>query len=160
MHEYERECYSFNGSPHYYTDLCDETCRKEIEEEENDCCDHYYSHLCTEQCKQEQVKVEEDAASIVAGILDDILATVDEVIDSPDLSGDYYTRTYGVVPWEWRDELTHELIGLVYESNSEETRRLWGDSLTVRFDDSDEDEEYDYGEDTMIEMNDNITSIR
>ena len=141
-----RWCHSFNGSPHFYTHLCDETCRKEIEEDENDCCDHYYSHLCTKKCQQGALKVEEDAASVVAWILNDILETVDEAITSPDFSGDYYTRTYGVVPWEWRDEVTHELIGLVYESNSEETRKLWGDSLTVRFDDSEEEEEYDWGD--------------
>jgi hypothetical protein len=59
-----------------------------------------------------------------------------------DEGGDYYTQVYGVVPIEWRDT-DGNLIGMVYKSNSDETRRLWGDSLTVRMD---EEEEYSDGE--------------
>jgi len=49
-----------------------------------------------------------------------------------------------VVPIEWRD-VDGNLIGMVYKSNSDETRRLWGDSLTVRMD-IDEEDVYSDGE--------------
>jgi len=35
---------------------------------------------------------------------------------------------------------------MVYYSNSPETRKLWGDSLTIRMDEDSSDEEYDDGD--------------
>jgi len=106
----------------------------------DDCENHYFTYLCTDKCKQ---NCEVSSNEIVSEILGGIMETVDEFIENEDECDDYYTKTYGVVPKEWRDE-DGNLIGLVYQSNSEETRRLWGDSLTIRYDD--EEDEYDEGD--------------
>ena len=75
---------------------------------------------------------------------------VDEFIENEDKCYDYYYVTYGVKPQEWRDK-NGKLLGVVYYSNSPETRKLWGDCLTMRRYNSDEsdsesDEEYDDGD--------------
>ena len=75
---------------------------------------------------------------------------VDEFIENENKSCDYYFVNYGIKPVEWRDE-NGKLIGMVYYSNSAETRKLWGDCLTLRCDsddetDSESDEEYDDGD--------------
>tara|TARA_B110000967_G_scaffold203943_1_gene245485 strand:- start:1140 stop:1466 length:327 start_codon:yes stop_codon:yes gene_type:complete len=90
-----------------------------------------------------ELKLTESLGDMVNGIMDGILEIVDEFIENKE-EGDYYTKKYGIVPYEWVDE-EGALIGLVYKSNSEETRRLWGDSLTIRMD-SDEEDEYSDGE--------------
>ena len=109
----------------------------------DDCENCYYTYLCTDKCKQ-QVSTEESSKEIVSEILGGIMEIVDEFIENEDKCYDYYTNTYGVVPEERRDE-DGNLIGLVYKSNSDETRRLWGDSLTVIMD-GESDDEYSDGE--------------
>ena len=110
---------------------------------------HHFKHLCTDSCKNEnkEVKpVEESTAEVVAFVIEDIMEYVDEFIESEDKCDDYYTNKYGIVPREWRDDKGN-LIGLVYDSNSPETRRLWGDCLTIRMDgESSDEEEYDDGD--------------
>jgi len=100
-----------------------------------------FPSLCTKKCKEEVLK---SSNEIVNEIFGEIMETVDEYIENEEEECDYYTKTYGVVPKEWRDK-EGNLIGMVYKSNSDITRRLWGDSLTIRMD-SDEEEEYSDGE--------------
>jgi hypothetical protein len=110
---------------------------------------HHFKHLCTDSCKNEnkeekQVKV--SVESIVEFCINDIMEYVDEFIENENKSCDYYFVNYGIKPVEWRDE-NGKLIGMVYYSNSPETRKLWGDCLTLRCDCDDEsDEEYDDGD--------------
>jgi len=114
----------------------------------DDCENCYYTYLCTEKCKQEVSTGPEESNSEIAGsIIGNILEIVDEFIENEDECYDYYTNTYGVVPREWKDE-EGNVIGLVYEANSEETRRLWGTCLTIRWDGTTEcpDDEYSDGE--------------
>ena len=115
---------------------------------------HYFNHLCTDSCKNEtkEVKqIEESVESIVAFCINDIMEYVDEFIENEDKSCDYYYVNYGIKPQEWRDE-NGKLLGVVYYSNSPETRKLWGDCLTMRQyatdDESDDEseEEYDAGD--------------
>jgi len=77
-------------------------------------------------------------------IVSEILGGIMEIVFIENECDDWMTKTYGVVPREWRDD-EGNLIGLVYESNSDETRRLWGNSLTIRMDGESEDE-YSEGE--------------
>jgi hypothetical protein len=107
---------------------------------------HHFTHLCTDSCKNENKEaVEESVASIVDFCINDIMEYVDEFIENEDKSCDYYYVNYGVKPQEWRDE-SGNLIGLIYYSNSEETRKLWGTSLTIRYDSDESEEEYDAGD--------------
>lgn len=85
--------------------------------------------------------------SVIEILKEVIVSNGSECVAQPtneELVEDYYTQVYGVVPIEWRDK-DGTLIGMVYKSNSEETRRLWGDSLTIRMDEE-EEEEYSDGE--------------
>ena len=110
----------------------------------DDCCDHYFTYLCTDDCKNE--KTIENSSDIISSILNDIMEIVEEAVvyrEKPTV--DYYTEQYGIIPVEWRDE-NGELIGMVYYSNSPETRKLWGVSLTIRMDGDSSDEEYDDGD--------------
>jgi hypothetical protein len=97
---------------------------------------HYFESLCTESCKDElseEIKSEE----IISDLLRWMVESVEEYVQNEDKCVDYYTVNYGVVPVEWRDE-NGDLIGLIYYSNSEETRKMWGTSLTIRMDDDDD----------------------
>ena len=80
--------------------------------------------------------------SIVEFCINDIMDIVVEAVTNRP-SEDYYTEKYGVIPRDWIYE--GEVIGVIYDSNSEETRKLWGTCLTISFLDSD-DEEYDDGD--------------
>ena len=86
-------------------------------------------------CNKE-VNVEVSVDSIVEFCINDIMdIVVEEVTNRP--SVDYYTEKYGVIPRDWIYE--GEVIGIIYDSNSEETRKLWGTSLTISFLDSDDE---------------------
>jgi hypothetical protein len=79
----------------------------------------------------------EDKSEIVGdiiGIIGNILERVNECIGN---------EMYGVKPQELMDE-NGKLVRLVYNSNSEETRKMWGTSLTISYESS--DEEYDQGD--------------
>jgi hypothetical protein len=88
---------------------------------------------------------------LISTVLDEIINKVVYSVDDQNSNLDtienvhYYTKKYGVVPVEWRDEMG-VLTSLVFTSNSDETRKLWGTSLTINYDDSDDDEEYDEGD--------------
>mgnify|MGYP004230164231 CR=1 FL=1 len=126
----------------------------EVEEELLCACGgkkHHFKHLCTDSCKEttenvKQIEEKVSVESIVEFCINDIMEYVDEFIENEDKCYDYYYVNYGIKPVEWRDE-KGKLIGMVYYSNSPETRKLWGDSLTLRCDGDDEsDEEYDDGD--------------
>lgn len=115
---------------------------------------HHFKHLCTESCNKElnkelnkEVNNTETVSvkSIVEFCINDIMEYVDEFIENENKSCDYYYVNYGIKPVEWRDE-NGKLIGMVYYSNSPETKKLWGDSLTIRMDGESSDEEYDDGD--------------
>ena len=114
---------------------------------------HHFKHLCTESCNKElnkelnkEVNTETvSVESIVEFCINDIMEYVDEFIENENKSCDYYYVNYGIKPVEWRDE-NGKLIGMVYYSNSPETKKLWGDSLTIRMDGESSDEEYDDGD--------------
>ena len=109
---------------------------------------HHFKHLCSDSCKEttkvKQIEEEVSVESIIEFCINDIMEYVDEFIENEDKCCDYYTVNYGIIPQEWRDE-NGELIGLVYKSNSDETRKLWGDCLTIRMD-GESDNEYSDGE--------------
>ena len=110
---------------------------------------HWFTHLCDENCRKE-LSVGKIIGDLLNEIVDEVAstrlaATERENALSEKPVVDYYTATYGIVPREWRDE-EGNLIGLVYYSNSDETRRLWGTCLTVRTDDESSEEEYDAGD--------------
>ena len=130
----------------------------EVEEELLCACGgkkHHFKHLCTDSCKEttenvKQIEEKVSVESIVEFCINDIMEYVDEFIENEDKCYDYYYVTYGVKPQEWRDK-NGKLLGVVYYSNSPETRKLWGDCLTMRRYNSDEsdsesDEEYDDGD--------------
>tara|TARA_B110000261_G_C12841979_1_gene260707 strand:- start:53 stop:517 length:465 start_codon:yes stop_codon:yes gene_type:complete len=107
---------------------------------------HYFKHLCTDSCFTENKVVTETVESIVEFCIDTIIESVDKSIEKTEVVEDYYFVTYGMKPIEWKDE-NGELIGMVYYTNSPETRKMWGDSLTIRYDESDDEfDEYDEGE--------------
>jgi hypothetical protein len=127
---------------------------QEEEEEEFPCAcggkKHHFKHLCTESCKNENLPKKEEEVnvkSIVEFCINDIMEYVDEFIENEDKCYDYYYVNYGVKPQEWKDK-NGKLLGVVYYSNSPETRKLWGDCLTMRRyntdDESDEESEYEY----------------
>ncbi len=87
----------------------------------------------------------ETVESIVEFCIDTIIESVDKSIEKTEVvEEDYYYVNYGMKPIEWKDE-NGELIGMVYYTNSPETKKMWGDSLTIRYDDE-SDEEYDEGD--------------
>ena len=107
----------------------------------DDCCDHYFTYLCTDDC----MKTIEKSSDIISSILNDIMEIVERAVGEAVHRPDYYTEKYGVIPREWIDE--GRVIGLIYDSNSEETIRLWGTSLAIRLDvESSDEEEYDAGD--------------
>lgn len=130
---------------------------EEEEEEYHPMCScggtkHWFAHLCDENCRKElSGEVEKIVGDLLNEIVDEVASTrlaaaerENSLSEKPVV--DYYTATYGIVPREWRD-CEGNLIGLVYDSNSDETRRLWGTSLTVRTDyESSEEEECDAGD--------------
>ena len=107
---------------------------------------HYFKHLCTDSCCENNVvKQVETVESIVEFCIDTIIESVDKSIEKSEVvEEDYYYVNYGMKPIEWKDE-NGELIGMVYYTNSPETKKMWGDSLTIRYDDE-SDEEYDEGD--------------
>jgi hypothetical protein len=131
----------------------------EVEEELLCACGgkkHHFKHLCIDSCKEttknvKQIEEKVSVESIVKFCINDIMEYVDEFIENEDKCYDYYYVTYGVKPQEWRDK-NGKLLGVVYYSNSPETRKLWGDCLTMRRynsddeSDSESDEEYDDGD--------------
>ena len=97
-------------------------------------------------CFTDDKVVTETVESIVEFCIDTILESVDKKKEKTEVEDDYYYVNYGMKPIEWKDE-NGELIGMVYYTNSPETRKMWGDSLTIRYDDSDDEfDEYDEGE--------------
>jgi len=103
--------------------------------EECDC----FPFLCTDACQDEQTIIT-IMDEIVENIEKQVLITTQEVVEEPHP----YTLKYGIEPERWYDE-SGELTAEVFTSNSEETRSIWGTSLTIRYDES-SDEEYDQGD--------------
>lgn len=130
------------------------------EEDEEPICScggtkHWFTHLCDENCRKElsgELEVEKIIGDLLNEIVDEVentcLAAIERenaLIESEKPVEDYYTAKYGIVPVEWRDE-EGNLIGMVYGSNSDETRRLWGTCLVLRMDGESSEEEYDDGD--------------
>jgi hypothetical protein len=111
-----------------------------------DCCNHYFTDLCTKDCA-DPISDIDLISTVLDEIINKVVYSVDDQISGLDTIENvhYYAKKYGVIPVEWRDEFG-VLTSLVFTSNSDETRKLWGTSLTINYDDSDDDEEYDEGD--------------
>ena len=107
---------------------------------------HYFKHLCGDYCCDNKVVEQvETVESIVEFCVDNIIESIYKSIEKTEVvKDDYYYVKYGMRPIEWKDE-NGELIGMVYYTNSPETKKLWGTSLTIRYD-YESDEEYDEGD--------------
>jgi hypothetical protein len=111
---------------------------------------HWFTHLCDENCRKElSGEVEKIIGDLLNEIVDEVentcLAAIERENAREKPVEDYYTAKYGIVPREWKDE-EGNLIGMVYDSNSDETRRLWGTCLVLRMDGESSEEEYDDGD--------------
>jgi len=100
--------------------------------------------LCTDECQDEQT-ISAVMDEIIEKIEKQALITTQEVVEEPHP----YTLKYGIEPERWYDE-SGALTAEVFTSNSEKTRSIWGTSLTIRYDESSDedssDEEYDQGD--------------
>ena len=58
-----------------------------------------------------------------------------------------YIKQYSIIPEEWRDPESNELLALTFHS-TKETMKIWGKSLTIRYNCTDDeyDPEYDQGD--------------
>jgi len=139
-------------SKQYYDDMMiNEYLYDEIDShiDMNDCSNHYYEYLCTDKCKQEgKNEVTISSEEIANYIMDDIMETVNEVITYREThKGDYYTRNYGMIPEKvYRKDGT--VSGILYKTNSVETKKIWGDCLFINYseDENDENDEHDHGD--------------